>query len=113
MARFVKWAKGDVVVVPFPFTDLSQAKRRPALIVTVLEGDDLILCQITSRWLQDRYAVPLDDSDFETGGLKQPSYIRPNRIFTADRRLILYRVGRLKNVKLQKVIAKIIEILQA
>ena len=46
MARFVK---GDVVVVPFPFSDLSQAKRRPALVISVLEGDDLILCQITSQ----------------------------------------------------------------
>jgi hypothetical protein len=46
LGRFVK---GDVVVVPFPFSDLAQAKRRPALVVAELEGDDRILCQITSR----------------------------------------------------------------
>jgi mRNA interferase MazF len=46
MARPVK---GDVVVVPFPFSDLTQAKRRPALVLAGLEGNDLILCQITSR----------------------------------------------------------------
>lgn len=46
MATFVK---GDVVVVPFPFSDLTRAKRRPALVVAELEGDDLILCQITGR----------------------------------------------------------------
>lgn len=40
--------KGDVVVVPFPFSDLTQAKWRPALVISALEGDDLILCQITS-----------------------------------------------------------------
>ena len=39
--------KGDVIVVPFPFSDLTQSKRRPALVVAQLEGDDLILCQIT------------------------------------------------------------------
>lgn len=50
MARFVK---GDVIVVPFPFSDLTQAKRRPALVLAELEGDDRILCQITSRSLQD------------------------------------------------------------
>ncbi len=38
MARFIK---GDVVVVPFPFSDLTRAKRRPALVVAELEGDDL------------------------------------------------------------------------
>ena len=68
MERFVK---GDVVVVPFPFSDLTQAKRRPALVVDELEGDDLILCQITSQYVKDRYAVSIDESDFETGSLRQ------------------------------------------
>ncbi len=43
-----KLVKGDVVVIPFPFSDLTQTKRRPSLIIAELEGDDLILCQITS-----------------------------------------------------------------
>jgi len=47
--------KGDVVVVPFPFSDLSQAKRRPALVVAELEGDDLLLSQITSLRVRDSY----------------------------------------------------------
>ena len=47
-----KICKGDVVVVPFPFSDLTQAKRRPALVLSVLEGDDLILCQITSQTIK-------------------------------------------------------------
>ena len=50
MAKFVK---GEVVVIPFPFSDLNQAKRRPALILAALEGDDLILCQITSQTIKD------------------------------------------------------------
>ena len=79
MARFVK---GDVIVVPFPFSDLTQAKRRPALVLVELEGDDRILCQITSRHIRDRYAVKLDDNDFEAGGLRQKSNIHPNRLFT-------------------------------
>ncbi|WP_292744967.1 type II toxin-antitoxin system PemK/MazF family toxin [Nostoc sp. NMS4] len=45
MAGFVK---GDVVIVPFPFSDLTQTKRRPALVIATLQGNDLILCQITS-----------------------------------------------------------------
>ena len=52
MATFVK---GDVVIVPFPFSDLSQAKRRPALVVVNLKGDDVILCQITSQAKSDNY----------------------------------------------------------
>ena len=87
MERFVK---GDVVVVPFPFSDLTNAKRRPALVIAGLEGEDLILCQITSQSIRDKYAVSVDEFDFEKGNLKQKSNVRPNRIFTADRRIILY-----------------------
>ncbi|MCB9481551.1 MAG: type II toxin-antitoxin system PemK/MazF family toxin [Desulfobacteraceae bacterium] len=110
MAKFVK---GDVVVVPFPFSDLTHAKRRPALVISILEGDDAILCQITSKSISDNYAVSVDDVDFRSGGLKQSSNIRPNRLFTADTNIILYRAGSIKQDKLNQVINKIIEIIKA
>ena len=81
MARFVK---GDVVVVPFPFSDLTQTKRRPALVVAELQGDDLILCQITSRLITDQYAILIDNSDFSSGSLRQSSNIRLDRLFPVD-----------------------------
>lgn len=109
MAEFVR---GDVVVVLFPFSDLSQAKRRPALVLAELEGDDRILCQITSQSLRDRYAIQLDDADFAEGSLRRKSNIRPNRIFTADMNIILYRVGHLKADKPDEVIERVIEILK-
>jgi mRNA interferase MazF len=68
-----KFIKGEVVVIPFPFSDLTQAKRRPALVIAELEGDDLILCQITSQAIKDKYAIPINDNNFEMGGLKKPS----------------------------------------
>lgn len=108
MGRFVK---GDVVVVPFPFSDLSAAKRRPALVIASLIGDDVILCQITSKAVTDAYALAISDSDFTSGGLRQESNIRPNRIFTADSNLILYRAGTLSLNKVREVVAKIIQII--
>lgn len=74
MAKFVK---GDVVVIPFPFSNLSQSKKRPALILTVLQGNDLILCQITSKSIKDNYAISVDQNDFASGSLNQESNIRP------------------------------------
>ncbi|NDJ16035.1 type II toxin-antitoxin system PemK/MazF family toxin [Myxacorys almedinensis] len=109
MARFVK---GDVVVVPFPFSDLTQSKKRPALVVAGLRGEDLILCQITSQSISDNYAIAVENSDFALGSLRQRSNIRPNRLFTADQHIILSRVGRVKAEKLDEVIAKLIGILQ-
>lgn len=109
MAEFVK---GDVVIVPFPFSDLTQAKRRPALVIAILTGEDLILCQITSQTIADLYAITLQTSDFSEGGLNQTSNIRPNRLFTADRGIIFYKAGQLKSEKLSKAIAKIVKIIQ-
>ena len=107
-----KFVKGDVVVVPFPFSDLTQAKRRPALVVSVLEGDDLILSQITSQFVKDSYAISIEGKDFEEGGLKQKSNVRPNRLFTADTHIVLYRIGNLKKEKLNEIIEKIVEIVR-
>ena len=104
--------KGDVVVVPFPFSDLTQAKRRPALVIAELQGDDLLLCQITSQRIRDNYAIPLEDTDFQSGSLKQSSNIRPNRLFTADRHIVLYKVGQLRAEKMTEVVRKIVEIVQ-
>ena len=109
MAKFVK---GDVVVIPFPFSDLSQSKRRPALVLAVLQGDDLILCQITSKSIKDNYAIPVDENDFESGSLNQESNIRPNRLFTADNHIILYRIGNIKTIKLNQVIDMVVEIIK-
>ncbi|MDI6764310.1 MAG: type II toxin-antitoxin system PemK/MazF family toxin [Thermodesulfobacteriota bacterium] len=109
MARFIK---GDVIVVPFPFSDLSKAKRRPALVVADLEGDDLILCQMTSQSVLDSYSIPLDEEHFESGSLNRKSNIRPNRLFTADNKIILYKAGHLKKEKINETIEKIINILR-
>ena len=104
--------KGDIVIVPFPFSDLTQTKHRPALVIATLQGNDLILCQITSQSVGDTYAIQLDNSDFNSGGLNQPSNIRPNRLFTADQQIILYKAGQIKPEKLTAAINKIVELIQ-
>nr|MDO8118786.1 type II toxin-antitoxin system PemK/MazF family toxin [Candidatus Sigynarchaeota archaeon] len=97
----VEIVKGDVVIVPFPFSDLSTTKKRPALVVAALSGDDIILCQITSKAIKDKHAISLIDADFESGTLQQESNIRPNRLFTADSSLILSSVGHVKRAKMR------------
>lgn len=101
MEEFMK--KGEVVVLPFPFSDLSAAKKRPALIVATLAGNDVICCQITSEARFDAYALVLKNSDFHDGNLPQTSMIRPNRLFTAEKSIILYKVGALREKKVKEV----------
>ena len=107
MGRFIK---GDVVVLPFPFSDLTANKKRPALVIANLSGDDIIVCLITSQNAKDSYAISLSNSDLASGNLKQISNIRPNRLFTADSTIVLYRIGTLEKKKLEEVTTKIIEI---
>lgn len=61
----------------------------------------------------DGYAVAISDSDFASGGLRQEGNVRPNRIFTADSAIILYRAGELSSQKVHEVITRIIEIISA
>ena len=70
--------------VTFPFSELSQSKRRPALVLANLDGDDIILSQITSQAIYDSHAIKILENDFDDGTLNKPSNIRPNKIFTAD-----------------------------
>lgn len=109
MERFIK---GDIVVVPFPFSDLSRSKRRPALVVQHFEGEDLMLAQITSKTVRDEFAIPLSENEFETGSLNKPSNIRPNKLFTCSKNLILYKIGSLKTSKISSVAEAISEIVK-
>ena len=68
---------GEVVVLPFPQTDLQTGKRRPALVVAELTGADLILCQITSQSRNDGYSISLLAEDFERGHI--PNSLAPYR----------------------------------
>ena len=82
------------------------------MVAADLIGDDLVLCQITSRQPSDVYAVEIDEADFLEGGLKRPSYVRTNRLFTADRRIIAYKAGRLRSTKLLDITKAIISLLE-
>ena len=108
-----KFIKGDVVVIPFPFTDLSDSKKRPAFVIADLPGDDIIVCQITSKAKSDPFALPIGSSDFISGNLPIESFIRPNKIFTADKNLILSVVGHLSEIKIQDAINAIISIISS
>ncbi len=106
-----EFVKGDVVVIPFPFSDLSFIKLRPALIIVELKNGDVMLCQITSKQKTDGFSISLDKNDFILGGLDQLSFIRPNRIFTAEKSIIKYKAGSIRFEKQQEVRNGIVSLL--
>lgn len=100
-------AIGEVVLVPFPFSDLSQSKVRPAICLADVGRGDWILCQITSNAYGDPYAVPVLDPDFVAGGLRVASFVRPGKLFTAHRSLLIRSVGQLGPTKLQPILSAV------
>lgn len=106
-------AAGDVVVVPFPFSDLSQAKLRPAVVLANARRGDWILCQVTSNPYDDTQAIALTDASFRTGSLRVTSYARPGKLFTASQDLMTAQVGGLSQETLGSIIEAIVCILRA
>lgn len=85
-----------MILVRFPFSDLSQSKLRPAVVLVHADRGDWILCQITSKPYGDARAVQITDADFVVGGLRVVSYARPAKLFTAHEILFSAEAGKLK-----------------
>jgi mRNA interferase MazF len=99
------YRRGDVVLVPFPFSDLSGTKRRPALIVSG-EGfntsPDVIIAQITSNLETRRQAGDYEVSDWQGAGLLYPSLVR-SRVTTLEHRLVVRVLGRMPAAEMVEV----------
>ena len=104
MAAF---AVGDVVLVKFPFSDLSHVKLRPAIVLAAAEKGDWILCQVTSNPFGDSQAIEITDQDFAQGSLQRVSYARPVKLFTANIRIIVRKVGSLKAQKRRQLVSAV------
>ncbi len=105
-------AVGKVILVPFPFSDLSESKLRPALVLADAGRGDWVLCQITSKPYGDQSAISVTDESFVSGSLRVASFARPGKLFTASSGLVLGEVGMLKPASTHLVIEAIMEMLR-
>ena len=106
-------AAGAVVLVRFPFSDLSQTKVRPAVVLADAGRGDCILCQITSKPYGDASAIELTNAAFASGSLRVISYARPAKLFTANQNLITSQVGNLRPDTLRSIAESAANILKA
>ena len=104
---------GTIALVPFPFSDLSQSKLHPAVVLADADRGDWILCQITSNAYSDARAIELTNADFQTGSLRRTSYARPGKIFTANQSLIVSEVGTLKADAFYKIVDAVVNLMQS
>lgn len=105
-------AVGSVVLVRFPFSDLSASKLRPAVVLAVVDRDDWILCQITSNPYAYLKALAIDNSDFTNGSLMRSSFARPGKLFSANASIMSKVAGRLNTDKFNSIIDSVIKIIR-
>jgi len=90
----------DLVVLPFPFTDRSTTKRRPALVISnrsYQENCGHIICAMITTAAKSNWASDTVISEWQATGLPKPSKVRL-KVFTLDARFVLRRLGRLEVV---------------
>jgi len=87
---------GQIVLVRFPFSDLTASKLRPAVVLAEAGRGDWILCQITSQPYGDLRAIKLEAGDFAHGSLRLTSFARPGKLFTAHASLVAGQLGELR-----------------
>lgn len=102
-----KLTVGNVVLVAFPFSNLKGKKIRPALILAHVEFDNLILCQITSRPYSSKTAIRVEHADFAKGRLPLTSFIRPDKLFTADASIIKSIAGKLSKKTTDSILQRV------
>jgi len=93
----MSYSKGDIVVIPVPFTDNQTTKKRPAIVVSnndVHLAGDVVVVQITSQYKNDSFNFPLYDADL-TVPLPKQSYVRVYKLFVLEEHLIEKRVSSL------------------
>lgn len=99
----------SIILIPFPYTDLSGAKKRPALVISTLDfnmkSEDAICCLITSNPEDRQYSIKITNKDMESGFLEFESKIKPYRIFTVNKKLIYKILGKL-NLSTSKLVVE-------
>jgi len=87
----------DIILIPFPFTDLSATKKRPALVISYTEfnkkNQDILVCQITHNLRQRSHSILINNKNLESGNLAVESLIKASKVFTIDKSLIIQKIG--------------------
>ena len=108
MTSTIAYRQGDIVLVSFPFTDLTSSKRRPALVLSPdsfnAAGEDLVLAAVTSHITGDPNAVHLGRGDFAEGGLPRASMVKTTKLFTMHSSLVTERICALRIEKMEEIL---------
>ena len=107
--------QGDIILVPFPFSDLSGTKQRPVLVLSNEEynasSSDVLTCGITSNLTERKYAVFITQNELEEGRLQKTSLIKTDKLFTLEKTIIKKKFGKINQKTFDEVKKKLLEII--
>ena len=99
--------QGDILVVPFPFSDLTSIRQRPVLVLSKKDYnekcEDIITCGITSNLKDAACSVLIDDFNLIEGKLPLKSRIKFDKLFTLNKDIVIKKVARLNKANFEKV----------
>jgi len=107
MKSGIMFEQGDILIVPFPFSDLSNVRYRPVLVLSNnsdnLFSEDIITCGITSNLKDTRHSVLVDNSSLEEGDIPAKSRIKIDKLFTLEKNIVKKKIGRINKETFEKV----------
>lgn len=100
----MKYEQGEIIVVPFPFSDLKGIRQRPVLVLSKeIDSDDIITCGITSNIRNIKHSVLIDNENLEKGSIPTQSRIKVDKLFTLDKKIIKKKIAKLNKITLENV----------
>jgi mRNA interferase MazF len=105
------YERGEVILIPFPFSDLSSSKQRPALVISSEEfhrqSSEIIVCAITSQSPTSlaSFEYLLSKEDLSVAGLPKLSKVKCGKIVTLDRRMVRKKLGKLPSSTLSEILS--------
>ena len=107
MISGIQFKQGDIIIVPFPFSDLRGTKQRPVLVLSKKEYnyncEDIVTCGITSNKKDSKYSVLIDNKDLIEGLIPNSSRIKVDKLFTLEQTIIIKKIARVNKETFEKV----------
>ena len=107
MKSGIVFNQGDILIVPFPFSDLTSIRQRPVLVLSKKEYnekcEDIITCGITSNLKDNICSVLIEDSNLTEGKIPIKSRIKADKLFTLNKSIVIKKLARINQSTFEKV----------
>ncbi len=101
------YEQGEILIIPFPFSDLSSVRQRPVLVLSKkednLNSEDIVTCGITSNLKDSKYSVLIENTDLQRGEIPKKSRIKVNKLFTIHKNIVIKSLARINVQKWREV----------